>query len=474
VARPKFVEIPPQPLERYRPLLGDDFEEIERVAAWARREFEGRAIWHVSSTARGGGVAELLRTLLAYVRGAGVDTRWVVLREAPEFFTLTKRLHNRLHGDPGDGGELGEGERRLYEATLAASGAELVQLSQSGDIVYLHDPQTAGLVPIMKEAGLKVVWRCHVGVDEPNDLVRSAWEFLRRYVERADAFVFSRREYLWEGLDGAKVWAMPPVIDPFSPKNQDLDEGVVESILGAIGLGPSVPDGAPVFIRADGTPGRVERPGLLLQEEPLPPEATVVTQVARWDRLKDPRGVLGLFERHLRDPAIHLVLVGPETGGVSDDPEGAVVYGDTAESWRRMDEDSRRRSHLVSLPMNDIGENGAMVNAIQRRADVVVQKSVAEGFGLTVAEAMWKERPVVASRVGGIQDQIVDGESGLLVEDPHDLAGFGKAVLGLVAEPERAARLGAAARRRVIDRFLAVYRLREYVDLVAGLVDGPS
>jgi trehalose synthase len=474
VARPKFVEIPPQPLDRYRPLLGDGFDEIERVAAWAREEFEGRAIWHVSSTARGGGVAELLRTLLAYVRGAGVDTRWVVLREAPEFFNLTKRLHNLLHGDPGDGGGLGEDEHRLYEATLAASGAELVQLSQADDVVYLHDPQTAGLVPIMKEAGLKVVWRCHIGVDEPNDLVRSAWDFLHPYVEGADAFVFSRREYLWEGLDEAKVWAMPPVIDPFSPKNQELGEGVVESVLGAIGLGLSVPDGAPVFTRADGTPGRVERPGRLLQEEPLPADATVVVQVARWDRLKDPRGVLCLFERHLRDPAIHLVLAGPETDGVSDDPEGAAVYGDTAESWRRMDEDSRRRSHLVSLPMNDVGENGAMVNAIQRRADVVVQKSVAEGFGLTVAEAMWKERPLVASRVGGIQDQIVDGESGLLVDDPHDLAGFGKAVLGLLAEPERAARLGAAARQRVIDRFLAVHRLREYVDLVASLVNGDS
>jgi trehalose synthase len=472
VARPKFVEIPPQPLERYRPLLGDGFDEIERVAVWARKEFEGRAIWHVSSTARGGGVAELLRTLLPYVRGAGVDTRWVVLREAPEFFAVTKRLHNHLHGDPGDGGELGEEERRLYEGTLAASGAELVQLSQEHDVVYLHDPQTAGLVPIMKEAGLRVLWRCHIGVDEPNDLVRAAWDFLRGYVEGADAFVFSRREYLWEGLDEAKVWAMPPAIDPFSPKNQELDEGVVESILGTIGLGPSVPGGAPVFTRADGTPGRVERPGRVLQEEPLPGDATVVTQVARWDRLKDPRGVLGLFERHLRDPAIHLVLAGPDTGGVSDDPEGAAVYGDMAESWRRMDEDSRRRSHLVSLLMNDVGENGAMVNAIQRRADVVLQKSIAEGFGLTVAEAMWKERPVIATRVGGIQDQIVDGESGVLVDDPHDLAGFGKAVLALLAEPERAARLGAAARQRVIDRFLAVHRLREYVDLVASLVNG--
>ena len=181
-----------------------------------------------------------------------------------------------------------------------------------------------------------------------------------------------------------------------------------------------------------------------------------------------------MLEHHLDDPEVHLVLAGPESGGVSDDPEGAVVYGDAAESWRRMSAERRRRAHLVSLPMYDIDENGAMVNAIQRRADVVVQKSIAEGFGLTVAEAMWKRRPVVGSRVGGIQDQIADGETGLLVEDPHDLAAFACAVEAILADPDRARRMGEAGRQRVIERYLAVYRLREYVDLVASLLDGRS
>ncbi len=471
MAEPKFVQIAPAPLDRFRPLLGEGFLEIAQVAAWARQAFEGRAIWHVSSTARGGGVAEMLRTLLPYVRGAGVDTRWVVLREAAEFFAVTKRIHNRLHGYPGDGGPLGDGERALYEGILAASAARLLQLTRAGDVIYLHDPQTAGLVPAMREAGLKVVWRCHVGVDVPNDIVRGAWDFLRPYVEQADVYVFSRREYLWEGLDEERAWFMPPVIDPFSPKNQELDAPTVDAILRELEIVPDGLVGAPVFTRGDGTPARVERQAVILQEEPVPDDAQVVTQVSRWDRLKDPRGVLAILEHHLDDPELHLVLVGPDSAGVADDPEGAAVYGETAESWRRLDREHRRRAHLISLPMFDIDENGAMVNAIQRRADVVVQKSIAEGFGLTVAEAMWKRRPVVASRVGGIQDQIADGETGILVDDPNDIATFGAAIEAILADPPRAQAMGEAGRQRVIDRYLAVHRLREYVDLVATLLD---
>jgi trehalose synthase len=472
VARPKFVQIPPQPLDRYRPLLGDSYEEIERVAARARRLFSGRAIWHVSSTLRGGGVSEMLRSLLPYVRGAGIDTRWVVLRESPEFFAVTKRLHNNLHGDPGDGGELGEEERHLYEATLAESARHLTRLLQPGDIVYLHDPQTAGLIPVVRDGGVKVVWRCHIGVDRPNELARRAWGFLGPYVETADAYVFSRRQYVWDGLDPERAWVMAPAVDPFSPKNQELSPKAVEAILEALGLGARTPTAAPAFRRADGTPGRVERRAELFQGAPLPGNAKLVAQVSRWDALKDPLGVLECFAHYLDDPAIHLALAGPAAGMVADDPEAVAVLDEVIAAWRRLPEEKRRRAHLVILPMDDLDENGAMVNAIQRRADVLVQKSIAEGFGMTVAEGMWKERPVVGSRVGGIQDQIVDGESGVLIDDPADLEGFGRAIRGLAGDPERAERIGEAARRRVMDRFLGVYRLRDYVDLVASLYSG--
>jgi trehalose synthase len=441
------VEIEPALLERFRPLIGDRYEEIEEAAARARKTFAGRRIWHVNSTAQGGGVAEMLGALLPYARDAGVDTRWLVLPEAEGFFAVTKRIHNHLHGHAGDGGALDDRARAAYEGALSQTAEALRRLVETRDVVYLHDPQTAGLAPALQKAGSTVVWRCHVGVDHPNDLAREAWDFLRPYVERADAYVFSRREYLWQGLDQKRAWFVPPVIDPFSAKNEDLDDDRVEAIL-----------------------AQVEAKATILEQGPVPAEATVVTQVSRWDRLKDPRGLLEVFEHHLTDPVPHLVLAGPETAGVSDDPEGAAAYAEVAEHWHGMSEGRRARAHLVSLPMADLRENAAMVNALQRRSRLIVQKSLAEGFGLTVAEAMWKARPVVASRVGGIQEQVLDGRTGILVEDPRDLPGFARAIESVLGDRDRCSQMGEAGRERVRDNYLAVDRLREYVGLLETLL----
>ena len=235
MARPKFVQLPSRTIERFRPLLGEDYARTEAAAERAREQFEGRAIWHISSTVRGGGVAEILHSLLPYVRGAGIDTRWVVLRERPEFFALTKRLHNDLHCRRGGAGELGEEERRLYEDTLAESARHLTPLLREGDLVFLHDPQTAGLVPAVKAAGTTVIWRCHIGVDHPDETARAAWRFLLPYVRSADGYVFSRPEYVWDQLDPERVRIMAPSIDPFAPKNQDLEPATVTAILRAIG-----------------------------------------------------------------------------------------------------------------------------------------------------------------------------------------------------------------------------------------------
>jgi trehalose synthase len=466
-SRPKFVQIPPHRLDRFKPLLGDDYGRVEAAAAHARNLFQGRAIWHVSSTLRGGGVAEMLRSMLPYARGAGIDTRWVVLRERAEFFELTKRLHNNLHGNPGDDGPLGAEERDLYEETLARSAQHLSPLLQAGDIVFLHDPQTAGLAAAAKAAGASVVWRCHIGADRPDEIARRAWDFLAPYVRVADAYVFSRREYVWEVLDHDRAWTMAPSIDPFSPKNQELDSATVEEIVGVIGLGPRLPRIVPTFTRADGTPGRVERRAEIMQEARLPDGATVVAQISRWDRLKDHRGLLDCFRLHLGGEDLHLVLAG--TAAVADDPEGASVWREIVTAWGELEVEIRGRVHLVSLPMADLDENAAMVNALQRRADVVVQKSLAEGFGLTVAEAMWKRRPVIGTRVGGIQDQIVDRVSGILVDDPNDLAAIARAILSLTGERQSATEMGEAAHRRVFDRFLVANRLAEYAELLAGL-----
>ena len=465
------VTIGPLPPERFRSLLGPAYEEVEAGIAQGRQLFAGRAVWHLNSTARGGGVVELLTSLLAYARGAGVDTRWAVIEAGPGFFEITKRLHNNLHGYPGDGGPLGETEREVYERALNANARELAGRVREGDVVFCHDPQTAGLVDPLLETGAVVVWRCHVGLDLPNDLARQAWDFLRPYVDDAHAYVFSRREFAWEGLPEDKTWIVPPSIDAFSPKNHDMDPPTVAAILHAAGLGAGDSDAAPVFVREDGTPGRVERRAEVEQEGPLPEGVAVVTQVSRWDRLKDPAGVLRGFSEHLAGQEAHLLLAGPATEAVADDPEGADVLAEIRSMRAALPAELRARTHLACLPMDDAEENAAIVNAVQRRADVVVQKSLAEGFGLTVAEAMWKERPVVATRAGGIQDQIVDGESGLLLDDPRDLPSFGVAVRSLVENRRRAREIGVAARRRVRDRFLGTRHLIQYLDLLTLLLD---
>jgi trehalose synthase len=464
------VPIAPLPPERFRELLGERYREIEEGIARAGELFAGRAVWHVNSTARGGGVAELLQSLLAYARGAGVDARWVVIGGDPEFFKVTKRIHNRLHGSAGDGGELGDAERRVYESTLARNGEALAAVVHPGDIVFLHDPQTAGLVEAVRDAVAAVVWRCHVGVDQPNDLTREAWGFLSGYVEPADAYVFSRKEFIWSELDREKTWVVPPSIDAFSPKNQELGERQVNTILTVTGLADGGKRRDATFAREDGSPARVDRAASIYQDGKVPADAPLITQVSRWDRLKDPLGVLRAFAGHLGDGDAHLLLAAPAVDAVTDDPEGAEVMAEVAAEWRRLPDPMRERVHLAGLPMQDVEENAAMVNAIQRRSTIVVQKSIAEGFGLTVAEAMWKARPVVASRLGGIQDQIVDGESGVLLDDPLDLDAAGAAFRRLLDDPDGAARLGAAARLRVKESFLGTRSLTQYLGLLAQLL----
>jgi trehalose synthase len=473
-----YIPVKVLPLERFQEVL--DPEAAARWAAAAARAaaaFEGKVVWNVNSTAKGGGVAEMLRSLLAYARGGGVDARWVVISGDDPFFTVTKRIHNNLHGAPGDGGDLGAGEKAVYEKTLAANAEELAKRIDPHDIVVLHDPQTAGFVPVIREAGAHVVWRCHVGIDGANDLVRRAWAFLAPYVKEADAYIFSREQFVWEGLDRSRTIIIPPSIDAFSAKNQELPEVNVRAILVHAGL---LANGAEdetenrLFVREDGTPGRVDRGKEALPDQPPPPprDAKIVTQVSRWDRLKDPVGVISGFAEHVA-PATdaHLVVAGPAVEAVSDDPEGLEVLEECLAHWRTLPSEVQARVHLVCLPMQEAEENAAIVNALQRRSDIVVQKSIAEGFGLTVAEAMWKRRPVVASRVGGIQDQIEDGRCGLLLDDPRDLASYGEAVVKLLGDDELRARLGAAAQEKVRERFLATRHLLQYIDLLAPLAD---
>jgi trehalose synthase len=203
----------------------------------AAERLAGRRLWHVNSTEEGGGgVAEMLHFLLGYLSGAGIDTRWVVLEGTEDFFEVTKRLHHRLHGQPGDGRDLDQSVQGIYEQTQKQTLAELQPRVSPCDVVVLHDPQTVGLAPELKRLGATVVWSCHVGIDQPNDLARTAWDFLRPYVQAADAYVFSRPAYCWEGLDRDRLAVIPPCIDAFAPKNQPLATPTVNAILQAAGI----------------------------------------------------------------------------------------------------------------------------------------------------------------------------------------------------------------------------------------------
>jgi trehalose synthase len=288
----------------------------------------------------------------------------------------------------------------------------------------------------------------------------------------ANAYVFSREAFVWDELDPARRVIIAPSIDVFGPKNADLEPAVVNAILTAAGLRDGNGDGGPArFRRLDGRIGEVSARAQMVETRPVGNGDRYVLQVSRWDSLKDPLGVVQGFADHVAPYAdAHLVCAGPDVMAVADDPEGAAVYSATRALWEGLPEPARERIHLALLPMEDGEENAAIVNALQRAADVVVQKSIAEGFGLTVAEAMWKARPVVASRIGGIQDQIEDGVSGVLLDDPRDLEAYGAAIRSLLDDPQRAAAMGVAAHERVRDRFLGTHSLIDYLALFERLI----
>ena len=464
------VEIEAVPPEKLAGLLTPDRgTRFLQVAEYARELLAGRVVWNVNATVSGGGVAEMLQVLLAYGRGAGVDTRWVVLDADRGFFQITKRVHNVLHGEPGDGGALGDAEREHYERVLAANLEAMLAQVSPGDLVLLHDPQTAGLADGLREAGALVVWRCHIGRDTPNELTELGWSFLRQYLEKAHGYVFSRETYPPSWLDRSRMTVIPPSIDPFSLKNQDLSDAVVSAVLRRVGLvdGPRV-DQPVTFTRRFGNRGALRsHTGLLIDGAVLPERARLVLQVSRWDRLKDMGGVLSAFADNAGDfaPDVHLVLLGPDVSGVSDDPEGAQVLADCLSLWGSLPRELRERVHLGCVPMDDVDENALIINALQRHSRVIVQKSLVEGFGLTVTEAMWKGRPVVASAVGGIQDQLTDGRDGLLVRDPSDLDLFADALARVLSDDDLAWQLGSAARQRVQDYFLSDRHLIQWVEL---------
>ena len=470
------VPLPEVAIEGLRDAAGPmAWERLTEAHARARELLAGRAVWSINSTAIGGGVAEILRTMLPYARAGGLDARWLIVRAGADFFGVTKRIHNFLHEHPGDGGPLGAAQRSAYERVLDGAGRALRDVIGPGDVVVLHDPQTLGLAVGLKRLGATVIWRCHIGTDRPGGLSEAAWDFLWPYVqEQPDVAVFSRRAIVPARLPLEAVRIIVPSIDPCSVKNADMSSELAASILAYTGIveRPGEPSAAPAFHGVHGTPRRVRHRCDVLRAGPAPRlgRDRLVVHVCRWDRIKDPVGAMRGFAEHtLPHAQAHLILAGPTVHTVTDDPEEPGVLDEVQAAWRALAHQQRCRVTVACVPMHDVEENAAIVNALQRHADVIVKKSLEEGFGLGVTEALWKRRAVVASDVGGHRDQITHQHNGLLV-DPTDPRSFGHAIAELLADPARASALGDAGHDVVERHFLHSRQLAEWDELLVALV----
>jgi trehalose synthase len=448
----------------------------------------GRVVWMVNSTAQGGGVAELLPGQIALLRELGVDVRWAVLESSqPEFFVFTKRLHNLIHG-VSDAHPTAE-DRALYEAVNDENARFLEGRIRARDIVVVHDPQPAALGSMLKRAlgnDVRVAWRSHIGLDHETPDTRVAWEFLRPYVGLYDHAVFSLAEYVPDFLS-ARATVIHPTIDPLSHKNRDLSLHKMVGIMCDAGLAVAhwpVLDGAfearARRLQPDGSFGPATAPddiGLLARP--------IVTQVSRWDRLKGfaplleafallkSGGSLGVIRnaRHKRRlENARLVLAGPDPSSIQDDPEGLSVLEDLAMRHRRIDPAARNDIALVTLPMASRKQNALMVNVLQRASDIVAQNSLQEGFGLTVAEAMWKHAPILGSgRASGIRLQVRGGMEGCLVEDPEDVHAIATVLFDMLGDEARLEQWGRRAQRRVHDEFLMLGELVRWLRLLTSL-----
>jgi trehalose synthase len=400
---------------------------------------------HVNATATGGGVAELLHGLVPAQAADGVRVGWAVIGGDEEFFAFTKALHHLLHDRGPASTRIPRRAAEHYRATLRPQARWLAGQVTAGDVVVLHDPQTLGMAALLAGAGARVVWHCHIGTDQAGASGPAAvWRELAAELSAVDAVVTTLAEFAPPGVAAARRFVCPPAIDPLAPKNRELAAGEVAELLDRIGLtGPA----------ASNPLATVE------SAAPLPPAARMVLQVSRWDPLKDMPGVLRCLPG--LPPDVHLVLAGTDPEQIPDDPEGLSVLAEVRRLRDSLPAALRRRVHLVRTSMVDPTQAALLINALQRRADVVLQKSLAEGFGLTVTEAMAKRRAVVAADVGGLRSQITPGRTGLLV-DPTDLAGVAAAVRGLLDDPARRRQLGARAAEAVADRYTMARLVAEY------------
>jgi len=391
-------------IEEYIPIVGQPIIDDLRLLA---EKLKGKVIQQVNSTAVGGGVAEILSRMVPLLKELGIDTRWDVIKGGEQFFEVTKKIHNALHGRPE------EITQQDFDIFMETSQKNIEALDIYGDIVFVHDPQPIAL--IKKRSGNKWIWRCHIDVSNPNQRV---WGFLENFITNYDSVVFSSPGFS-QRLP-IRQFLISPSIDPLSDKNRELPQEIIDSVLRKYNIKKDKP---------------------------------IITQISRFDRLKDPVGVIEAYKQVKKYFDCQLILAG---GSAADDPESGQVL-EEVKTRSGHDKDI----HILLLPQDDI-----VVNALQRASDVIVQKSLKEGFGLTVAEALWKTKPVVASNVGGIPLQIKHKYSGLLC---HSIDGASFAIKQFLANPGYAKKLGENGREHIRNNFLITRHIREHMLLFLSL-----
>jgi trehalose synthase len=462
---------------------------LEAAARNVVPQLAGRTIWMVSSTHQGGGVAEGLPRVISLMRQLGVSVEWVVIHPPdPAFFPLTKRLHNQLHGV--DTPALSPSDRELYDVVSDRLSSALAGVIARGDILVVHDPQPLGAgARVRRRLDVRTVWRCHIGFDRKTRAGDDAWRFLKTDVLAYDRSVFTLKDYVPPFLSGKAV-VMSPTIDPLTHKNRELSVHKTAGILVDAALVAAMhPAIAPPFkapaqrLQADGRFAPATFPediGLLFRP--------IVTQISRWDSLKGFAPLLEAFallkgrqptqprtDRHQRciDHA-RLVLAGPDPAGVADDPEAEETLDELCRRWIALPVELQREVALLKLPLVSTKENALMVNALQRCSTIVVQNSIREGFGLTVAEAMWKARPVLGGATPGIKAQIADEITGRLVTDPENPEAVANVLDAMLAHGDQPEAWGRNARLKVTREFLVFGEVRHWLELLMETVSMPA
>ncbi|MCX6087835.1 MAG: glycosyltransferase [Caldiserica bacterium] len=395
-------------IESYRRIVGDyPIAEIYKKA----RKLYGKNILDINSTYMGGGVAEILSSMVPLINNVGIDEDWRILHGNPDFFTITKKFHNALQGGKIHFTEM---KKKLYLKTNEEFSA-YTRLGQN-QVVIIHDPQPLPLITFYKKRQ-PWIWRCHIDLTSPN---KKLWDFLKNFILQYDIVVISLENYRHKDLY-VDQRVIPPAIDPLSPKNVELSQVTIEKYLKKFHI---------------------------LLDKPI------ITQISRFDKWKDPEGVIDVFKKVKEEVDARLIMCGSMA---TDDPEGYKIY----ERVKRKADKLIEKGDVILIT----SENNILVNVLQRVSSVIIQKSIKEGFGLTVTEALWKERPVVASNIGGITLQIKDGETGFLLE-PDDTDNFAKKVIEIIKDKELAIELGRNGKEHVRKNFLITRLIIQHLDLL--------